>query len=722
MRLLPDDSRRQLADRGMTTEKKIHPTVRMGFIVRIMTYPLVAATIFSLFWIEGSPPLWLAALAAAYGLLWPSLAYAIARNYRDSKNAEQWNLTVDSLIMGAWVAGMQYSLWPSFLLFSGMHISNIFVGGTRLAVRGILALIFGILCVGWVIGFHPQFQAPLLTTWLSISSSLLFTTAFAYQMHAKSRQLTSSRRGLAARTAEIEDKNAQLAHARDEADTANRAKSMFLANMSHELRTPLNAIIGYSELLAEEAEDSGNKALVPDIEKIRTAGKHLLGLINDVLDLSKVEAGKMELAPEDVAVAELIDGVRSTVEPLVRKKGNTFDVECKAPGNMYVDVTRLRQVLINLLGNAAKFTEAGSVALRARRDQRGDGDWLVFEVADTGIGMTPEQQQRVFQPFAQADTSTARKYGGTGLGLTLSRRFTQMLGGDITLQSSQGAGSTFTVSIPASGPAAKPSESAERPAAEEAAMDRPAVLIIDDDGGGAGVMSRILAKEGYRAVPATNGEDGLRLAREIEPALILLDVLMPHVDGWTVLARLKADAQLADIPVVMISVTQDRRFGMTLGAADYLVKPVEQAKLLQTLRKHIGDRGEHSVLVIDDDKTTRDMLRRMLEREAWSVIEAADGREGLAQLDKHRPAAILLDLMMPQMDGFTFLDSLRQRGAETAVPIIVLSAKELSRTELARLENQVQKVIEKGHFSHHQLEQVLHNALASHKLRTQGEA
>jgi CheY-like chemotaxis protein len=336
--------------------------------------------------------------------------------------------------------------------------------------------------------------------------------------------------------------------------------------------------------------------------------------------------------------------------------------------------------------------------------------------------MTPEQQQRVFQPFAQADTSTARKYGGTGLGLTLSRRFTQMLGGDITLQSSQGAGSTFTVSIPASGPAAKPSESAERPAAEEAAMDRPAVLIIDDDGGGAGVMSRILAKEGYRAVPATNGEDGLRLAREIEPALILLDVLMPHVDGWTVLARLKADAQLADIPVVMISVTQDRRFGMTLGAADYLVKPVEQAKLLQTLRKHIGDRGEHSVLVIDDDKTTRDMLRRMLEREAWSVIEAADGREGLAPLDKHRPAAILLDLMMPQMDGFTFLDSLRQRGAETAVPIIVLSAKELSRTELARLENQVQKVIEKGHFSHHQLEQVLHDVLASHKLRTQDAA
>ena len=706
----------------MTTEKKIHPTVRMDFIVRMLTYPLVAASIFSLFWIEGSPPLWLVALLASYGLLWPPVAYAIARNYRDSKNAEQWNLTVDSLIMGAWVAGMQYSLWPSFLLFSGIHISNIFVGGTRLAVRGILALILGILCVGWVIGFHPQFQTPLLTIWLSISSSLLFTTAFAYQMHGKSRQLTSSRRGLAARTAEIEDKNAQLAQARDEADTANRTKSMFLANMSHELRTPLNAIIGYSELLTEEAEDSGNRALIPDIEKIRTAGKHLLGLINEVLDLSKVEAGKMELVPEDVDIAELIDGVRGTVEPLVRKKGNTFDVECAASGCMHVDITRLRQVLINLLGNAAKFTEGGRVTLRARRDHRDDGDWLVFEVADKGIGMTPEQQQHVFQPFSQADASTARKYGGTGLGLALSRRFAQMLGGDITLQSSQGVGSTFTVSIPAFRPAAKPSESTERPAVEMEAMDRPAILIIDDDGGGAGVMSLILAKEGYRAVPATNGEDGLRLARETKPALILLDVLMPHVDGWTVLARLKADAQLADIPVVMISVTQDRRFGMTLGAADYLVKPVEQAKLLQTLRKHIGDRGEHSVLVIDDDKTTRDMLRRMLEREAWSVIEAADGREGLAQLGKHRPAAILLDLMMPQMDGFTFLDSLRQRGDETAVPIIVLSAKELSRTELARLENQVQKVIEKGHFSHHQLEQVLHDALASHKLRTQGEA
>jgi hypothetical protein len=296
-----------------------------------------------------------------------------------------------------------------------------------------------------------------------------------------------------------------------------------------------------------------------------------------------------------------------------------------------------------------------------------------------------------------------------------------MLGGDITLQSSQGAGSTFTVSVPASRLPAKSPGAAEE-TANGGAANSPAILIIDDDGGGAGVMSRILAKEGYRAVPATNGEDGLRLAREIKPALILLDVLMPHVDGWTVLARLKADAQLADIPVVMISVTPDRRFGVTLGAADYLVKPIEQSRLLQTLRKHIGEHGEHSVLVIDDDKTTRDMLRRVLEREAWSVVEATNGREGLAQLDRHRPAAILLDLMMPQMDGFTFLDSLRQRGEETPVPIIVLSAKELSRAELARLENQVQKVIEKGRLGHHQLEQVLHNAVASHKLRTQGEA
>ena len=435
-----------MAETTTSRAHRVHPTVRLGYLLRGTVFPFSALFLFFTFRSVGELTPWLVVLLAGWGLLWPQVAFAWARRSRDSRRAERVNLFADSLLVGAWVAAIQFSLWPSFALACAMHLGNTAIGGVRLALVGLLAIVLGMAGVTAVIGFHPHFQTAPMPTALSILVFFLYGSLYALSLHRQSRHLVSSRK-------EVEAKSTALAQAKDDADTANRFKSMFLANMSHELRTPLNAIIGYSELLAEEAEDSGDKSIIPDLEKIRAAGNHLLGLINGVLDLSKIEAGKMELSLEEIDVADLIESVRTTVGPLVKNKGNTLAVEAGALGRMHVDVTKLRQVLFNLLGNASKFTEHGAIQLRARRESRRSCDWLVFEVADTGIGMTPEQQAKVFEPFTQADASTSRKYGGTGLGLTLSRRFTEMLGGDIAMTSEAGVGSTFVVSIPAGGDA-----------------------------------------------------------------------------------------------------------------------------------------------------------------------------------------------------------------------------------------------------------------------------
>jgi CheY-like chemotaxis protein/nitrogen-specific signal transduction histidine kinase len=527
-----------------------------------------------------------------------------------------------------------------------------------------------------------------------------------------------NRRLLEEQKLKVEEKSAQLAQAKEEADAANRSKSLFLANMSHELRTPLNAIIGYSELLVEEAQDAGDDRLVPDLEKIHSAGKHLLGLINEVLDLSKIEAGKMEVHLEDVALGPVLDDVLATVRPLADRKGNRLTLDADVPGDLHTDVTKLRQMLFNLLGNAAKFTERGEIRLRARREAQPSGDWMLLEVEDTGIGMTPQQQAGLFQPFSQADASTTRKYGGTGLGLALSRHFARLLGGDIAMRSAPGVGTTFTIRIPVdarqAGQAAQDTADAS-PSGEPAsspAADAPVVLVIDDDAAGCELVARTLARQGLRVASTTRGDDGLRRARELQPSLILLDVLMPGTDGWNVLAQLKADPLLAPIPVVMISVTGQQTLGFALGAADFLVKPVRNDSLVQAVRRQLGASAPaRPILVIDDDATTRDMLRRQMERQGWRVVEAVDGIEGLARIDDSAPALVLLDLMMPKMDGFGFLDALRGRDDARDIPVIVLTAKELTRAEQGELSTRAGRIITKGRYSGGQLEEEVRRAL-----------
>jgi signal transduction histidine kinase/CheY-like chemotaxis protein len=515
----------------------------------------------------------------------------------------------------------------------------------------------------------------------------------------------------------ISERTTEAVVARDEALQANMAKSNFLASMSHELRTPLNAIIGYSEMLLEEAEDLGQPELKPDLEKIRGAGRHLLGLINDILDLSKIEAGKMDLFVEEFDVAAVLEDVRETVEPLVTRNGNALEVR-HAPdlGAMRSDQVKVRQTLFNLLGNAAKFTKGGRITLEARRLAGGDGDRLEFRIADTGIGMTPEQVARLFQPFSQADASTTRHYGGTGLGLAITQHFCRMLGGEVAVESEPGGGSTFTVTLPADGPgAADAAAQAEARAGRHGGGGGGTVLVIDDERATHDLLERELGARGYRVVHASGGREGLRLARERRPDVITLDVIMPEMDGWAVLRELKADPELRDIPVVLVTILGDREMGYALGAADYLTKPVEAEALLRAVDRFRAGDGGAEVLVVDDDPGTRELLRRTLAREGWSVAEAADGREALARLGRGAPpSVVLLDLMMPGMDGFEVLAAMRREEAWRGIPVVVVTAKDLGREEAAWLDGHAEKVLQKGAYDRGELVGVVHDLVAQH--------
>jgi signal transduction histidine kinase/CheY-like chemotaxis protein/ligand-binding sensor domain-containing protein/protocatechuate 3,4-dioxygenase beta subunit len=523
--------------------------------------------------------------------------------------------------------------------------------------------------------------------------------AAKHAVEAKAAALAESNR-------QLEMARAAAEEARSAADAANRTKSQFLANMSHELRTPLNAIIGYSEMLQEEAGDTGQAALVPDLEKIHGAGKHLLGLINDVLDLSKIEAGKMTLYIEEFDLPKLIDEIGATIQPLVQKNRNRLEVNCPPGlGMMRADLTKVRQTLFNLLSNASKFTENGCIRL-AVATENGDGalgnggaSRLTFQVSDTGIGMKPEQLSKLFQAFTQADASTSRNYGGTGLGLVISRKFCQLMGGDISVQSEFGKGSTFTVVLPRE--VQDLSFSTQFLAKSQTPHSSPVpsgpcVLVIDDDPAVRDLMRRSLEKDSFRVEVASDGKSGLELARRLKPVVITLDVMMPHLDGWSVLTSLKGDPATADIPVIMLTIVDDKQMGFALGAAEYFTKPIDYQRLHHVLEKYRSSENHRSVLVVEDDPDTRDMLRRTLIRDGWRVTEAANGKAGLEQLNGELPALILLDLMMPEMDGFEFMDTLRRSKTPPRVPIIVITARDLTEDDHRRLNGGVERIIQKS--------------------------
>jgi len=505
----------------------------------------------------------------------------------------------------------------------------------------------------------------------------------------------------------IDARTNEMETARDEARDASDQKTKFFANMSHELRTPLNAILGYGEMLYEDCEDLGYDDLLPDLKKITSSGTHLLSLINNILDLSKIEAGKMELFVTSFEIENMVQTIKDVSEPLAAKNNNAFVINLDgAMGSMSQDETKLRQCLTNFLSNGFKFTKNGTVTLDVKSRMDGDIEFVDFAVIDTGAGMSPEGVAKVFEEYTQAERSTSANYGGTGLGLPISKKFAEMMGGDIVVTSEEGVGSTFTISVPR-----------ECPEYTEDEVDTNVinlddqdnlVVLVDDDVAMHDLIKRTISKLNLTLLGATNSEKGMELIREIKPKLILLDVLMPGRDGWSLLKECKTDQDLKNIPVIMISQLNQSNLAASLGANDYLTKPIDRNHFVNTVKRILGNETQdHKVLVIDDDKDVREILTRLLKDAGYRPIDARDGKEGLERT-KDDPSLIILDLEMPRMDGFEFLDNyIKNVPEEKRSPVLVFSGKDLTEVQEELLKERVVGLVKKDDVSMENLSKMI---------------
>ena len=511
----------------------------------------------------------------------------------------------------------------------------------------------------------------------------------------------------------IDARTSEMETARDEARDASDQKTKFFANMSHELRTPLNAILGYGEMLYEDCEDLGYDDLLPDLKKITSSGTHLLSLINNILDLSKIEAGKMELFVTSFEIENMVQTIKDVSEPLAAKNDNGFVINLDgAMGSMSQDETKLRQCLTNFLSNGFKFTKNGTVTLDVKARLEGNVEFVDFAVIDTGAGMSPEGVAKVFEEYTQAERSTSANYGGTGLGLPISKKFAEMMGGDVIVTSEEGVGSVFTMSVPRECPEYNEDE-VEGNVINLDDQDN-LVVLVDDDVAMHDLIKRTISKLNLTLLGATNSEKGMELIREVKPKLILLDVLMPGRDGWSLLKECKTDKDLKDIPVIMISQLNQSNLASSLGANDYLTKPIDRTHFINTLKRILGtDTQNQKVLVIDDDKDVRELLSRLLKDAGYRPIDARDGKEGLERT-KDEPALIILDLEMPRMDGFEFLDNyIKDVPEEKRAPVLVFSGKDLTDVQEDLLKERVIGLVKKDDVSMDKLSQMIQGIVKS---------
>ena len=499
-----------------------------------------------------------------------------------------------------------------------------------------------------------------------------------------------------------------MREAKEAAEEANRTKSQFLANMSHELRTPLNSVIGFAGILLKNKSGSLSPAELNFLERIQANGKHLLVLINEILDLSKIEARKVELQLAPVALEVLVRETIAQQEGLVRDR--PVELRADLPPNLAhleIDADKLRQVIINLIGNALKFTERGSVTVCVVATPD-DARPVRIDVVDTGIGIPREKLGVIFDAFQQADAGTARKYGGTGLGLTISQALCQLMGFHLEVTSEVGVGSTFSVQLRP--PAARPAGAAPggavaivaaaraTPARAAADLQGKRLLVIDDDSDSRILLTHLLEEFGCRVIAADSGEQGLRLAREFRPQLITVDLLMPHMDGATVIRALRADPELREIPLVIVSIVAEERRDGILGCVDILEKPVAREVLLAALDNfHLPARPR--ILVVDDEADGREIIRSHLAGQPMRLQTAANGREALACLEPELPDLVVLDLGMPVLDGLTFLDLIRADPRFQQLPVLVVTARMLSPAEKEQLRRQKLEFVKKSELS-----------------------
>jgi PAS domain S-box-containing protein len=489
-----------------------------------------------------------------------------------------------------------------------------------------------------------------------------------------------------------------LRQAQEEAEKASRAKSQFLANMSHELRTPLNAILGFSALLRDDATGRLDEATrLRFLNQIHSSGQHLLELINDVLDLSKVEAGQMDLLLQPVELGQLIDEVRATVEPLARTKSVALNIVLAPELRLVADPAKVRQMLLNLVSNAIKFTPSGGrIDIRRRRLEA----LIEISVTDTGIGIAEEDLGRLFTEFQQLDAGRGQRQEGTGLGLALTKRFAELHGGRVSVESKLGKGSTFTLHLPIQPPMPRAAAPVTPAPTAEIDLTRPLVLVVDDNPEAAEILVHHLDTGGFRTALARNGLEALKMARDLNPAAITLDILLPEIDGWEVLNRLKADETTRNIPVVVVSVVDNAALGSALGAFDYFVKPVDGQALLSRLGEYTFTTKVKTepvrVLVVDDEPANLDLMDALLKPAGFEVIRATGGNEGIELAKSRMPSLVLLDLMMPGVTGFDVVEALRDDDATRSIPIMVLTAKTLTEDDKKALNGQVAAIFQRN--------------------------